>query len=114
LVDDAVVEGNELVNLTVTNFEAQSGVTLIDNSSSLTIFDNDNAEIIIEPVSIDEGNGGYTNFVFNVSLNTQTKESFSLKYSTIANSALPGEDYVEIIGGDLGFDTTIGTRTITI
>ncbi|RRN77064.1 hypothetical protein EIM50_21505, partial [Pseudoxanthomonas sp. SGD-10] len=111
--DDALVEGNETVELSASIYSGPATVSLDNTQSSLTIFDDDYASISISPVSKAEGNTD-NNFVFSVTLNKETKEAFTLNYRTADGTAIAGEDYTAIPAGTLSFDGQPRTLTIPV
>jgi Ca2+-binding RTX toxin-like protein len=115
IVDDSIFEGNETVNLTLSN--PTGGATLgTQTAATLTIVDNDpQPTLSISPatVSQNEGNIGTTNLIFNVSLSNPSTQSITVNYATANGTATAGSDYVTN-SGILTFAAGQTTQQITV
>ncbi len=110
---DDMLESNEtfLVNL---GTPSNAGVSLSDASATGTISNDDSASIAISDVSLNEGNVGNTNFVFNVTLTGAVQGGFSVPFSTVNGSATQPSDYISN-SGVVNFAGTAGeVQTITV
>lgn len=67
----------------------------------------------IKDLSIQEGNSGSKNAIFNVSLSEAFEQPVSVKYATVDGSAKAGEDY-EKTTGNLTFDAGQTNQTISV
>lgn len=117
ITNDTLDEANETVNLTLSN--PTSGVILTPFATAvLTINDNDNPpQISITDVALAEGNGGTTNFIFNVNLSAPSGLDVYIDYATANGTATSGSDYTST-GGTLVFSAasaeTVKTVTVAV
>lgn len=97
VTDDDIVEGEESITVTtgqISNVDV-SGISVNNSPLSLKITDNDVARLSVNSVSLDEGDGGDTRFIFTVTLDKATGGSFNLEYSTGDLSAKTADnDYI--------------------
>ncbi|NNC35005.1 MAG: hypothetical protein HKO09_09020, partial [Croceitalea sp.] len=114
--DDSVIELDEslLVNLS----PGTNTPTINDNSGQITILDNDSNPalgISVADFTVDEGVGSTT---FDVSLNVEVQDGFTVDYTITDGSATAGNDYtVSFATGTLTFignNSEIQTVTINI
>jgi Ca2+-binding RTX toxin-like protein len=115
IVDDSIFEGNETVNLTLSN--PTGGATLgAQTTATLTIVDNDpQPTISISPATLsqNEGNSGTTAYVFTVSLSNPSSQAITVNYATANGTAIAGSDYVPN-NGTLDFLAGETTKQITV
>jgi hypothetical protein len=118
ICDDAVYEGNELVNLTLSN---ATGDAIVGTPSTavLTIVENDaepQPDITITDVSQSEGNSGTTNFNFTVNLSSTYSQPITVNYSTADGTATAGSDYTACSGCNviIAAGQTSGTITVPV
>ncbi|MGB5014892.1 MAG: Calx-beta domain-containing protein, partial [Pyrinomonadaceae bacterium] len=117
ICDDAVVEGNETINYTLTN--ATGGATIGSPSSAVqTIVDNDVAAgaFSVNDVKVTEGNAGPVNAIFTVTYTGGAAASVS--FATANRTATVGTDYATN-SGTLNFPalSELGgssTQTVTV
>ncbi|MBC6419310.1 MAG: DUF1194 domain-containing protein, partial [Prochloron sp. SP5CPC1] len=69
--------------------------------------------LVINDVTVEEGNEGNTNAVFTVTLLSPTTEQVTLDYATADGTAEAGTDYVAT-SGTLTFAPEVTTQTITV
>ncbi len=110
---DSAIEGNENFTVTlaaVTNVAASGN----DLSATGTISNDDIPTFSIDNVSLSEGNGGTTPFIFTVTLSEPPASgSVTVDYQTANSSATTPADYATT-SGTLSFDAANLTRTITV
>ncbi|MFN5513449.1 MAG: Calx-beta domain-containing protein [Cyanobacteriota bacterium] len=100
IVDDAVFEGDETVNLTLSN-PTNGAVLGTHTTAVLTIVDNESAPTLtIQSVAGAEGNSGETRlFTFIVSLSGTVQGQVSVDYATANETAtVENNDYVATTG----------------
>ncbi len=80
-----------------------------------TITNDDNATVVLSAnVVHPEGNTGFTDYVFTVSVNNPVQGGFTVNYTTSTSSATVGSDFIDN-DGNLVFTGTAGeTKTITV
>jgi hypothetical protein len=111
IVGDQVSEPTESLIVTLTN---PLNAGLGDGTATGTIFDNDDAKIlIIDDTSVIEGNTGTSNLVFTVSLSQAAVQPVTVDYATINSSAIAPTDYATT-SGTLTFAPGVTSQTITI
>ena len=80
----------ELSNLVNANFTRDSGIG--------TITDDDGPKLVIDDVTVDEGDSGTVDAVFTVSLTEATTQTITVDWSTADDSAVAVADYDEATG----------------
>ncbi|MCB1634783.1 MAG: hypothetical protein KDI51_09355, partial [Xanthomonadales bacterium] len=111
ILGDTILEPNETFDLTLSN---PVGATIDDGTGVGTITNDDSASIAINDVSLAEGNGGNTAFVFTVSLTGSVQDGFSVPFSTANGSATQPADYASTSGTLTFTGTANETQTITV
>jgi ribosomal protein L35AE/L33A len=113
LCDDDLFEGNEIVNLLLSN---ATGATLgSPTSATLTINEDETPPAIrINDVSLIEGNSGTTNFTFTVSLSNASAQSVDLKFATANGTATAGSDYQARALSQMTFTAGQISQSITV
>lgn len=94
LVDDPYYEGSESINLGLLN---PTGGTALGTPVNclLNIIDNETQPILtVSDVSTEEGNSPGQLSIFNVSLSGASDLTTTVRYSTLADTALAGTDFV--------------------
>ena len=90
------------------------GDDAVDEDGNLVPDDCQTRSIAIDNVSLDEGTGGTTDFVFTVTLTGNSPAPFTVAYSTQPLSATADDDYTSS-SGTLSFAGNDGeTQTITV
>jgi hypothetical protein len=104
VIDDILVEGNEQLQLSAVGVSSAYPISLMNNTASLSISDNDSAQILVTapPASL-EGNFGSNTQIFTLRLTAATAQPFSIPYQTVNISANAGEDYV-LNAGTINFN----------
>ncbi|RRN76437.1 hypothetical protein EIM50_24695, partial [Pseudoxanthomonas sp. SGD-10] len=82
---------------------------------TITIFDNDKATVrISDPITINEGNAGFTDFVFNLTLDKETSGAFTLNFKTTDGTALISDNDYETQNLVVNFDGQPGTIPVIV
>ena len=112
-VDDAAVEVDETVIVTLS---AGTGYTVgAPNSGTVTIESDDVQTISINDVTLAEGNGGTTNFVFTVSVDGgNAVGDIDFTVDTGGGTATAGTDYIAINGGNGTINDGDSNTTVTV
>ncbi len=121
--DDTIVEADQQFVLQLSNaaFDGLTDVTRVvigDNEAVATIENNDSAVLTIDDVSLDEGDGVTTNFVFTVELSAAVEGGLKVSYFTIDDSSISTagifQDFIAA-SGTLTFAGTAGEQqTISV
>jgi hypothetical protein len=109
IVNDSLIEGNETVNLTLSN---PTGAAILDTqtTATFTIIDND-PTITINDLQVIEGQT--SNAVLTVTLNSSSSQTVKVNYSTVSDTAIASSDYTSKTG-TLTFNPGVTSQTITI
>ena len=109
---DGLVEPNETFFVNLSN---PSGATLGDTQGQGTITNDDGVPtILISDVSQAEGDGGSTNFVFNVTLSGPSATPVTVDYATTDGTATAPSDYNAIPTTTLTFPALSTSQQITV
>ncbi|OYW60632.1 MAG: hypothetical protein B7Z30_03865 [Rhizobiales bacterium 12-68-15] len=111
---DTVVEGNETVNLTLSN---ASGATIATGSAVGTITNDDVAVVLptlaVSDATVTEGNSGTKVMSFTVTLSAASSSAVSVAYATSNGTATSGSDYAAATG-TLTFAAGETSKTIQV
>ena len=107
---DGIGEDDEIFHLVL---DPQHDAVAAGDPGVGTILDDDRIRVLVDDVSVVEGDSGSTELVFTLELNIDT-DAFEVHYHTNGNSATSGEDY-EGTNGTVSFNGTAGeTQTVTV
>jgi Calx-beta domain len=113
VLGDAALENDETMIVTLTNADNAS---ISDSTALGTIFDDDNSrQLVIDDVSIMEGDGGTRNLVFRVTMSSASSAPVTVAFQTSSSTAVAPDDYAAQ-SGILTFapGTTVMTITVPI
>ncbi len=99
ITNDTLNEATETVKLTLA--DATNGAsTSLPFQTTLRILDNDPAlpAVRISNAVVTEGNGGFVNATFTVTLSGYTYETVTVNYATANGTASAGTDYTAVSG----------------
>lgn len=116
IAGDELVEANETffvnltnpTNATITTAQGVGTITNDDTATTPTV-----PGLSIADVTVVEGNSGYTNAVFNVSLSAASSQTVTVRYAAANETALSGSDYIRGVG-TLSFAPGETSQTITV
>ncbi|HEX2060134.1 MAG TPA: IPTL-CTERM sorting domain-containing protein [Thermoanaerobaculia bacterium] len=108
---DTLDEANERFNVILANPNANA--TIADNTGLGTINDDDTSSIVINDVTLAEGNAGTTSFVFDVTITPASEQTITVDYATQNGTAIAGSDFTAT-SGTLTFTPGSITRQITV
>ena len=116
VIDDLLIEGTELVTVTLTTVSGPAGVSIDTGAdvAAVEIDDNDQATISIAALSTAsqaEGDVGQKTFQFQVTLDKDVPGGFTVAYNTNDGTAFSGTDYVDN-DGTITFVGTAGEQYI--
>ncbi|MBB3839834.1 hypothetical protein FHS57_003845 [Runella defluvii] len=113
---DVLVETTEAFNVSLSGVNVNSRNVIVSGSSGTgtgTITNDDNSQMIINDVSVNEGNVGNTNLVFTVTLDNPVSTTVSANYATAPQTATAGTDYTTT-SGTVTFNAGETSKTITV
>ena len=112
--DDAVYEGNETVNLTLSN--ATGGAILsTPRTAVLTIVDNETQpKLSVNSVTVTEGNTSAVSATFVVTLSGPSSKSVTVKYATSNATAVEPADYTALPLTTLTFSPGQTTKNVNV
>ena len=76
-----------------------AGATLLDDTGTGTITDNDLPTLSVSDATVIEGDSGQNELVFTVSLSSAAKQAVTFTYSTADITAVAGQDYDGVTQG---------------
>lgn len=110
-VDDAAIESAETFSVALTNLAGTA--TLGTATQTVTVVDNDFANLTIADASVTEG----SNLVFTVTLSPASTGTVTVDYASVdgtgANGALSGTDYTSV-SGTLTFAAGETSKTVSV
>ncbi len=117
-----IVNGDTKVELDETFVLNLSGVvaggrdvTIADSQAEATIQNDDAARLLVNDVSMAEGNAATTTFTFTVTLDAAVDSPVTVDVDTADGTADAGDDYVANTGNTLSFSGTEGeTQTVQV
>jgi hypothetical protein len=113
IINDALDEANETVNLTLSNVTG-SGELGSPSTAVLTITDDDpTPSLSINDATVTEGNSGTVNAVFTVTLSAQSGQTVTVNYATANGTATAPSDY-QAQSNTLTFAPGETTKTVTV
>ncbi|MEW6196883.1 MAG: Calx-beta domain-containing protein [Bacteroidota bacterium] len=114
VIGDTNIESHENFYVTLSNPVNASLGTI--NKVTGSIFNDDSAPLPSLSISgslISEGNSGYTNADFGVTLSSASTSTVTVNFSTSDGNAIAGSDYVAL-SGTITFPPGTTTKTITV
>jgi hypothetical protein len=110
---DVLVEPNEIFFVNLSN---PTNATIADSQGLGTITNDDGEPAIsisINDVTLNEGDSGTANAVFNVNLSAPSEQTVTVDYATADSTATAGSDYVSG-SGTVSFSAGTTSQTITV
>jgi len=108
---DMIVEANETFFVNLTNLQANGADVMIgDNQATVTILNDDQANLSIDDVTVNENDGTAT---LTVSLDKEVATTVTVDFATVDQSAVAIDDYAPQ-SGTLTFAPGVQTQTIII
>jgi hypothetical protein len=95
LVDDAIDETVETMSVTLSG---PSNAAIGDGSAVGTLVDDETAQLLIDDVTVAEGDAGSTVATFTVTMSTESASTVSVDYATADATATAGADYAAVSG----------------
>ncbi|HEX6131178.1 MAG TPA: Calx-beta domain-containing protein [Actinomycetota bacterium] len=110
LVDDAIDEAVETMSVTLSG---PSNAAVGDGSAVGTVVDDETAQLLIDDVTVAEGDAGSTMATFTVTLSTESASTVSVDYATADATATAGADYAAA-SGTLTFSPGDTSETVEV
>ncbi|HEX6899001.1 MAG TPA: Calx-beta domain-containing protein [Thermoanaerobaculia bacterium] len=112
VVGDTIDEVDETVNVSLTS---PTNAPLGDASGVGTIQDDDNASLVINDPSVNEGDSGTVNMVFTLSLGVATDHTVTVTFQTAAlGTATAGVDFQSVAATTVTFLAGETTKTVNV
>jgi hypothetical protein len=111
ITGDNVDETNETY---VVNLSNPTNATIATGQGAGTILDDDGPTMSIGNVSVAEGNSGFTNAVFTVTLSAPSPQDIFVVYITFNDTAISGLDYQRVFGNTLVIPAGATSATLTV
>ncbi|SHJ79019.1 conserved repeat domain-containing protein/gliding motility-associated C-terminal domain-containing protein, partial [Arenibacter nanhaiticus] len=109
--DDLFVEPSETFFVNVSNVEGIGNITIGNASATVSITDNDSANITIDDVIVAENQ---SEAVFTLTLTGSSIGSFDVNYNTVDGTAIAGEDYTSVTGAVTFSGNDGETQTVSV
>jgi subtilisin family serine protease len=113
VIGDTVAEADETFSV---NLSSPVGATLSRAQASGTILNDDASPlpgVLVNNVTANEGQRGWTKFVFTVSLSAASAQTVTVPFSTADGTALAGSDY-RATSGTLSFSPGVTSMNVTV
>ncbi|CAA6820253.1 MAG: Alkaline phosphatase (EC [uncultured Sulfurovum sp.] len=111
VVGDLNIEDDETLFLLLSN---PTNATISDGNATGTILNDDIAILSINDVNLSEGDAGYTDFNFTVSMTLPHREDVTVNYATSDGTALIGDNDYNQTQGTLTFEAGEIEKTVTV
>ena len=92
IIDDTLSETDETLTVTISN---AAHATIAQASATLTIFDNDEASLVIDDLSTGEDAG---NALITITASNPSSQDITVEYTTEDGTAVANEDYRPVAG----------------
>ena len=96
------------------NLSNPTNSTIATGQGAGTILDDDGPTMSIGNVAVAEGNSGFTNAVFTVTLSAPSPHDIFVIYVTLNDTAISGLDYHRVFGNTLVIPAGATSRTLTV
>jgi len=96
------------------NLSNPTNSTIATGQGAGTILDDDGPTMSIGNVAVAEGNSGFTNAVFTVTLSAPSPQDIFVVYVTLNDTAISGLDYQRVFGNTLVIPAGATSRTLTV
>lgn len=107
---DTVIEADEFFRV---NLSSPTNATLADAVAKATILNDEVPRLSVSDSQITEGDSGFNEIVFTVSLSSAATSAVVVNYATQDNTALAGRDYVGT-SGQISFAAGETSKTISV
>jgi hypothetical protein len=113
IVNDQTNETEETINLVLSNPKGGASLGSPDSAVLFITDDDPLPDLSVSNVSLPEGNGGPTSFIFNVTLSAVSAKTVTVDFATAPGTASKGADY-QPINGTLTFSPGETSKPVTV
>jgi hypothetical protein len=105
---------DEIIETFLVNLSTPTNATIAASQGVGTILDDDGPTISIGSVSVTEGNTGFTNAVFPITLSAPSVQDISVRCSTTSGTAISGSDFLALFNFSVLIPAGATSGTVTV
>jgi Calx-beta domain-containing protein/VCBS repeat protein len=105
---------DEVIEAYLVNLTNPTNATIATAQGTGQIIDDDGPTISIGNASVIEGNSGFTNAVFTVTLSAPSVQTITVNYATVGGTATSNIDFVRVVSNTLFFPVGATSATFNV